>query len=292
MSDKPGNIGDQPVPSGPSSEEPVTPGVQSPAWTPPAAPPAWTPQPLTPLAATTETPPPVADQPWTSEPPTPAGDAGQGWPSQPAPYAGAFGQPPQAPGSGKGGRSLLWPIVSIMLLVGLLATAGFAFITYSDLGKTKDSLAAEQTAHQAADANVAALRTCVASMKTDEAALTAAIDTLNAQTARVAAGGDIDSARLAYESALRSAATDYRAAALGFNHAGNQTEWTAAVNLYLQAQGEQATAATLQTTLDTLLGEYRTAVSDASDAVAAATAQMAKTATQCNAATSGSPASP
>jgi hypothetical protein len=175
--------------------------------------------------------------------------------------------------------------MSILLLLVLLGTAAFAFVTYSDLNKTKDSLATEQTARQAADTKVAALKTCVASMKTDEAALTAAIEQLTTQASRAASGGDIDSARKAYESALRTAETDYKNAGLGWNHATNQAQWDAAIALYLQAQSEQANAAALQTTLDSLVVEYGTAVSDASTAVQAATAQMAKTTTQCNAAT-------
>jgi hypothetical protein len=287
MSDRPGNAGDQPAPGGLPSSEPVAPGYQSPAWTPPAPPPAWPtmapPAPAyqaQPWTASAEAPLPGAEQP---APEMPAGDAGQGWPSQPAPYGSMYGPPPQTRG---GGRGLLWPIMSILLLLALLGTAAFAFVTYSDLNKSKDSLAAEQTARQAADAKVAALKTCVASMKTDEAALTAAIDKLTTLASRAASGGDIDSARKAYESALRNAETDYKNAALGWNHAKNQADWDAAIALYLKAQGEQANAASLLTTLDSLVAEYATAVSDASAAVQAATAQMAKTATQCNAATS------
>jgi hypothetical protein len=293
MSDRSGNAGDQPAPGGPpygepvapGYGEPVAPGYQSPAWPPAPPAPAWPPAPpapyqAQPLTAPDEAVPPTADQPAAE---VPAGDAGQGWPLQPAPYGSMFGPPPQ---TGGGGFKLLWPIMSILLLLALLGTAAFAFVTYSDLNKTKDSLAAEQTARQAADAKVAALKTCVASMKTDEAALTAAIDQLTSLTSRAAPGGDIDAARKAYESALRTAEQDYKDAGLGWNHATNQAQWDAAIALYLQAQSEQATAATLLTTLDSLVSEYGTAVSEAASAAQAATAQLAKTATQCNAAAS------
>lgn len=281
MSDKPGNAGDQPAPGGPSSGEPVAPGYPSPAWAPPPAPawppapppaPAWAPPPAPPEVAL-----PAADQPAGE---VPAGDAGQGWPAQPVPYGGMYGPPPQT----GGGRNLLWPILSILLLLALLGTAAFATVTYMDLNKTKDSLAAEQTARQAADKKVAALKTCVASMKTDEAALTAAIEKLTALAARAAPGGDIDTARKAYESALRTAEQDYKDAGLGWNHAKNQADWDAAIAIYLRAQSEQATAASLLTTLESLVSEYETAVTEATSEAEAATAQLAKTATQCNAA--------
>jgi hypothetical protein len=333
MSDTPPNSGDQPVPFGQPSQEPfapqpadpqvpqtpayqppawIPPVTQQPAWTPPPAPaapmapqPAWTPPPAPPA--------PFAPQPaWT--PQAPVTDPNQGWqpqqqaPAQQAPaqqasaqqaYGNAYGQPAQqAPKSG----GKLWQIVSIVLVVLLLAVGGglgFAYMsTTSDLNKTKDSLAAEQAAHKAEQAahkkDNAAYGACVASMKTDDTALAAAMTALTAVTDSPATGGSIDTARKQYETDLLAAEKDFQNAAY-YYYEGVTTSSAAMFNEgtapYNRALDEFKTAQADLVTLDGLISHYTDAVSAAEAQVTAAQAQMAKTATQCAAASSGAASS-
>ena len=279
MSDTPGNSGDQPVPIEPSSSEPVT-QVGGGA----ATPPPWAPQPQGWAPPVAPPPPPAVDvsQPWAPQPqPAPQGFGGpvdQGWPPQQVPMPGPQFQPaPRA--SGSGGHGMLFGIISLLLVIALVAVGAFSYMTISSTNKTLDdtkaSLATEQAAHKAADAQVTAMNECVTAMKADEAALTG----LNSDVAA------IEAATAAYESELKKAVDDFYQGSLAMNHATTQAEYSASIVILNRAVSEMNQAATLKATMDLATNKY-------SQDLATAKAQSAKTATQCAAAASPAPASP
>jgi hypothetical protein len=288
MSDIPGNSGDQPVPQAvDAAGQPVAPQWATPPaqqWTPPApavdpnqgwAQPA--PAPVAPAAQWTPPAPAVdPNQGWAQ--PAPAVDPNQPWAQQPAQFGGGFAPPPAKK---SGGLGILWPIGCIVLLLALIATGAFAFMTNGTLNTTKDQLSSEQAARKSADAKVVSLQACVASMTTDEAALSKDLADLNTLAARAATGGDIDDARLAYEKSLALAEADYHSAAYDFSWATNQTQWDVAVALFNKAKGEMVDAVAAKTALDALVSEYNSAVDTLKSDVTTIQAQLATTATKC-----------
>lgn len=285
MAETPGNSGDQPVPTEPFAPEPVAPPTnQAPAWAPQAAPPppppaqAWAP------------PPPAQPQSWA--PPPGSAPSAQPWAPQ-APQ-GAYGPPPAGPSGTRG--SLLFPIISAVLVVLLIAVSAFSFVTISSTNKnledTKTQLTAELTternAHQSADAKVAALSGCVDSMTTDAAALTGLVGTLATAQSRSITSGDIDTARLAYETAVAQALADEHKALVDAFAATTSAQLDAAYQLGIKGENEMKAAATLKTNLDAMVQAYTTQVGDSQDQSGSLTAQIAQTKTKCDAAAGGS----
>jgi hypothetical protein len=230
------------------------------------------------------------------QPQAPAIDSNQGWQPQQAPaqplYGNAYGQPQmQSPKSGAN----VWQIVSIVLVVLLLVVGGglgYAYMSTSGtLDTTRKDLAAEQAKHKSDNA---AWTSCVASMKTDETSLTAAISALTAVTDSPATGGDIDNARKQYETDLLAAEDDFHNAAYYYYQGlsdNSVSEFNEGVAPYNRALTEFSAAQADLVTLDGLISDYTDAVSAAEAQVTAAQAQMAKTATQCASASAGAASS-
>ena len=109
---------------------------------------------------------------------------------QPGPYPNVYAEPQAARSSSQ----LIFPILSGVLAVALVAMGAFSFMTISSTNKTLDdakaSLAAEQAAHKSADAQVTALDGCLAALQTDEASLNKLNSDLAALQARTLSGGD------------------------------------------------------------------------------------------------------
>jgi hypothetical protein len=179
-----------------------------------------------------------------------------------------------------------------VLLVVVGGGLGYAYMSTSGtLDTTKKDLAAEQAKHKSDNT---AWSTCVASMKTDETSLTAAISALTAVTDSPATGGDIDNARKKYETDLLAAEDDFHNAAYYYYQGladNSVSEFNEGVAPYNRALTEFTAAQADLVTLDGLISDYTDAVSAAEAQVTAAQAQMTKTATQCAAASSGASSS-
>ena len=187
MTDTPENGGDQPRSTGPSSPEPVA----SQPWAPPAAPEPqpWAPQqpaapepqPWAPQQQAAPEPQPWASQPWAPQqqaapepqpwaPQQPAAPepqpwapqpwapqqpaALQGWPAQQAPYANVYPYPQ----SSRSATRFVFPILSLILAIALVAVGIYSFETISstnkDLDSTKASLTSAQASNKADEAQI------------------------------------------------------------------------------------------------------------------------------------------
>jgi hypothetical protein len=231
------------------------------------------------------TPAPVADasQPW-GQPQTPVADANQPW-GQPQPqYGGGFAPPPVPPAKKSGGRSVIWPIACIVLVLALIGVSAFSFMTITNDGKTitndgntltdtKNTLNAKYDSEaKAHKADVAALSTCITKMTADEADLTA----LNSHLV------EVEAARGAYETALLKGLTDEHQALLDLSAATTSAESTAAWNLAVTGEDEMNSAKTLKTSLDSLISKY--GLTSAKSAASTIAGRIATTTTQCTAA--------
>ena len=289
MTDTPGNSGDQPVPTEPLASEPAAPPAnQPPPWAPQTTPPppaqAWSPPP--PPQAQVWAPPPPSDAQTWAPPPASASPSEPWTPQAPQPPYGA------PPATTSGGRSLLFPIISAILVVLLIAVSAFAFITISSTNKnlddTKASLASEQSARQSADAKVVALSGCIDSMKTDTTALTVLVGAMATAASRTITSGDIDTARLAYETAVLQALTDEHQSLVNVFAATTQAQEDAAFQLGVKGENEMKAAAILKTNLDTMVKDFTSQVGDSQDQSATLSAQIGQTTTECDAASGGS----
>ena len=330
MVDTPGNNGDQPDPIDPSYPEqaspvggepaaPVAPAYQ-PKWAPQAPAPAapapqdWAPQApaapaYQPQSWTPQAPAPAApayqQQPWAPQAPTQPADPSQPWgpqfpaqpgadPSQPwAPQTPSYpyGQP-QAPKASK--RRLVLPIICVLLVIALVATAGFSFVTISktnkDLEDTKAFLSSEQAAHQVANTQINSLNGCIAAMKKDEGSLKALQIALSSTQSRVGTSGDVDAARVAYEDELLTATTDLYNGSVALNKAAlanDNTAFNAAVVVLRRGESEMQNAGSLKTALDSLLSALGDDVAANDSQATTLAAQLTATVSLCTTAGAG-----
>ncbi|HEX7591874.1 MAG TPA: hypothetical protein VF375_07970 [Candidatus Limnocylindrales bacterium] len=232
-----------------------------------------------------QTPTPGADanQPW-GQPQTPVADTSQPW-GQPQPqYGGGFAPPPVPPAKKSGGRSVIWPIACIVLVLALIGVSAFSFMTITNDGNTitndgntltdtKNTLNAKYDAEaKAHKADVAALSSCITKMTADEADLT----TLSSHLV------EVEAARDAYETALLKSLTDEHQAIVDMVKAATLAEYNKALALAMQGESEMTSAKTLKTSLDSLISKY--GLTSAKSAASTIAGRIATTTTQCTAA--------
>jgi hypothetical protein len=109
--------------------------------------------------------------------------------------------------------------------------------------------------------------------------------------ARTLKAGDLEAARLTYETALLEALTDEHKAVVNASWASTDAEWTAVNMLGLQGENEMKQAAALKTQLDSLVTEYQSSADEVSAEAPAIEAQMARTSDLCGAGPGSSAAS-
>ena len=180
--------------------------------------------------------------------------------------------------------AIVSPLLAVAL-VALAATAAYSYQTIQSttrtLNETRLALAQEQTAHRSADAEASGLANCVAALNSDQASLTKLSNDLTAVQARTLKAGDIEAARLTYETALLKALTDEHKAVVDASWATTDAEW-AAVNMEgLQGENEMKQAAALKSQLDTVVTDYEASADQVYAEGPAVAAQVSKTAALC-----------
>jgi hypothetical protein len=311
-----------PAPSAPAPQDwapqaPAAPAYQPQSWPPQAPAPAapayqqqpWAPQapiqpadPSQPWAPQAPIQPADPSQPWAPQAPIQPADPSQPWapqfPAQPgadasqpwAPQAPSYpyGQP-QAPKASK--RRFVLPIICVLLVIALVATAGFSFVTISktnkDLEDTKAFLSSEQAAHQVANTQINSLNGCIAAMKTDEGSLKALQIALSTTQSRVGTSGDVDAARVAYEDELLTATTDLLNGSLAMNHAATTAAYNAAVIVLQRGQSEMQNAETLKATLDSMITSFGDDMDSNDSQATTLAAQLTATVSLCTTAGAG-----
>jgi len=292
-----------PAPQDWAPQAPAAPAYQPQSWTPQApapAAPAYQQQPWAPQAPTQPADPsqpwapqfpaqPGADpsQPWAPQfPAQPGADPSQPWAPQTPSYP--YGQP-QAPKASK--RRLVLPIICVLLVIALVATAGFSFVTISktnkDLEDTKAFLSSEQAAHQVANTQINSLNGCIAAMKKDEASLKALQIALSSTQSRVGTSGDVGAARVAYEDELLTAATDLLNGSLALNHSATTAAYNAAVVVLQRGQSEMQNAETLKATLDSMITSFGDDMNSNDSQATTLAAQLTATVSLCTTAGAG-----
>ena len=209
------------------------------------------------------------------------------------------------PGSGRGSRSVarvVLAIVSPLLVIALVALAATAAYSYQTiqgtnktLNETRLALAHEQSANRSAEARASGLGACVAALSADEASLTKLSNDLSALENRALKAGDVEAARITYETALLKALTDEHKAVVNASWASTDAEWTAVNMLGLQGENEMKQAATLKNQLDSMVTGYQASADSVYAEAPAIEAQMSRTADLCgfkpgSSATLGAPA--
>lgn len=208
---------------------------------------------------------------------------------------------------GRGSRSVarvVLAIVSPLLVVALVALAATAAYSYQTiqstnktLNETRLALAHEQSANRSAEARASGLSACVAALNADEASLTKLSNDLSALENRTLKAGDVEAARITYETALLKALTDEHKAVVNASWASTDAEWTAVNMLGLQGENEMKQAATLKNQLDSMVTGYQASADGVYAEAPTIEAQMSRTAGLCgfkpgSTATLAVPASP
>jgi hypothetical protein len=190
----------------------------------------------------------------------------------------------------RGSRSLgriILATICLLLTAALVATGVYSYQTIQSTNKTLNetrlALAKEQTAHRSADAWASGLSACIVALNADEASLAKMGRDLRAMQARTLKAGDLEAARLTYETALLEALTDEHKAVVNASWASTDAEWTAVNMLGLQGENEMKQAAALKTQLDSLVTEYQSSADEVSAEAPAIEAQMARTSDLCGA---------
>ncbi len=175
----------------------------------------------------------------------------------------------------------LWAVVAAVLAVVLVAVGAMSWVTVADrdnaLADARASLSAQQSAHLAGDAKSAALAACVASMKADQADLLTLREDMVSLDRRLSGSGDWEVARLAYQTALEKAVSDFYASWLD-TIKGDQVAFK---RDYTSAQMSWDRLEDLRESFQSLSGSITTDRSDAAAAYATLESRLPVTDAAC-----------